>query len=166
MAAKSQSKARKSRLAKKKVGRFSLSRAADATYRGEGLRPFFRYRDLGIKHATRGRVGAHVIRAVRACKEGTGAHKHKLRLQIIYVLKGEVAFWYDGHGEFVLRAGDCVHMPAEIHHELTRGSRDLEMLEITAPAEFATLDVKRDRSPIARRKTPVKAGMPHRADAA
>ena len=62
MAAKSQSKARKSRLAKKKVGRFSLSRAADATYRGEGLRPFFRYRDLGIKHATRGRVGAHVVR--------------------------------------------------------------------------------------------------------
>jgi hypothetical protein len=29
-----------------------------------GLRPFFDYRDLGIKKATQGRVVAHVIRAV------------------------------------------------------------------------------------------------------
>ena len=166
MAAKPRSNGAKKRQGTKKVEKFSLNRAADAIYAGKGLRPYFRYRDLGIKRATGGRVGAHIIRAARACAEGTGAHKHKLKLQIVYVLKGEVAFWYDGQGEFVLRPGDCVHMPAGIHHELIRGSSDLEMLEITAPAEFATVDVKRAQPRTAPRRTTVKAGASQRANAA
>jgi len=127
----------------RKINRFNVSRAASAIFKGEGLRSFFTYRDLGIKTATGGRIGAHVIRATRACSEGTGAHKHVLGFQFVYVLKGRVAFWYDGHGKVVLGPGDCVHMPPEIHHQLIEGSSDLEMLEITSPATFATLDVKR-----------------------
>jgi quercetin dioxygenase-like cupin family protein len=163
MATKVRGKGTKRRQGANMAERFSLNRATEAVYEGEGLRPYFRYRDLGIKRATGGRVGAHIIRAARACTEGTGAHKHKLELQIIYVLKGEVAFWYDGQGEFVLRPGDCVHMPAAIHHELIRGSSDLEMLEITAPAEFATIDVKRIRSKTAPKRTTAKAKVRARA---
>ena len=47
---------------------FSVRHAGDDPFESEGLRAFFEYRDLGIKAATDGRFGAHVIRA----KAGTG----------------------------------------------------------------------------------------------
>jgi len=42
---------------------FTISHADDGKFVGEGLRAFFEYRDLGIKSATKGKFGAHVIRA-------------------------------------------------------------------------------------------------------
>ncbi len=125
----------------KRINRFCVSLARDAAFKGEGLRSFFAYRDLGIKAATGGRVGAHVIRATRPCGDGTGRHRHRLAFQLVYVLKGRVTFWYEGPGEVTLGPGDCVHQPPGITHELIEGSADLEMLEITLPAEFATVDV-------------------------
>lgn len=43
--------------------KFSVSHARDAAFTHDGLRPFFEYRDLGIREATQGKVVAHVIRA-------------------------------------------------------------------------------------------------------
>ena len=40
--------------------------AKDAQW-GKDLRPYFAYRDLGIKDATDGRVLAHIIRAEQPC---------------------------------------------------------------------------------------------------
>ena len=157
MAAKPKGRSQTTSADMRKVNKFNVSRAATAVFKGEGLRPFFTYRDLGIKTATGGRIGAHVIRATRACGEGTGAHKHVLGFQFVYVLKGRVAFWYKGHGRFELGPGDCVHMPPEIHHELIEGSSDLEMLEITSPAAFATLDVQRTSSKAVSAKGAAKA---------
>jgi len=121
-----------------KDNRFVVARLDGATFEGDGLRSFFAYRDLGMKAATDGRFGAHVIRAVRPCTDGTGRHRHSLEFQFVYVLRGEVTFWYDGQGEFTLRAGDSVNQPPGIVHELLRCSADCEMLEITLPAEFET----------------------------
>jgi len=42
---------------------FSVSHAKDAIWSDGGLRSYFEYRDLGIRDATRGQFGAHVIRA-------------------------------------------------------------------------------------------------------
>ena len=125
----------------RKINKFCVNFARDAEFKGEGLRPFFVYRDLGIKAATGGRVGAHVIRATGPCNEGTGPHRHGLDFQLVYVLKGRVKFWYEGEGVVVLGPGDCVHQPPGIMHELIEGSADLDMLEITLPAEFATIDL-------------------------
>ncbi len=125
----------------KRINKFSVSLARNAAFKGEGLRSFFVYRDLGIKAATGGRVGAHVIRATRPCGEGTGRHRHRLAFQLVYVLKGQATFWYERQGEVTLGPGDCVHQPPGIAHELIEGSADLEMLEITLPAEFATIEV-------------------------
>lgn len=119
---------------------FSLVRADDAAFAGDGLRPQFVYRDLGIKGATGGRAGAHVIRATRPPDGGTGAHRHTLDFQMVYVLKGRVAFWYEGQGRVEMKAGDCVYQPPGIRHELLDWSGDMELLEITQPAEFATHD--------------------------
>lgn len=120
--------------------RFHISRAKDASFATDGLRPFFSYRDLGIGEATQGRYHAHVIRAEQLGEKGTGRHLHRLDFQIVYILKGWVTFEYEGEGNVRLEAGDCVLQPPEIRHELTSFSRDLEMLEITSPAEFETVD--------------------------
>jgi len=117
---------------------FTVSHADDSPFAGDGLRAFFEYRDLGIREATGGRFGAHVIRAVPG-KESPGAwHSHDLEFQMVYVLKGWVVFDYEGQGEQVLRAGSCVLQPPGIRHREAGHSDDMELIEITAPAEFGT----------------------------
>jgi quercetin dioxygenase-like cupin family protein len=125
---------------KPKKQSFSLSRAKGAKFRKDGLRGFFEYRDLGIKEATHGRFNAEVIRA-GTVKNYTraGRHYHKLEFQLVYVLKGWVTFDYEGQGSFTLKTGDCVLQPPEIRHELTAFSKDMELLEVTSPADFRTM---------------------------
>ncbi len=117
---------------------FSVSHARDGDYQAGGLRDFFEYRDLGVAAATGGRVGAHVIRARGAHDEAGTTHRHTLDVQLVYVLRGWITFAYAGQGEVTLRAGSCVHQPPGIVHTELGHSADLEMLEITLPATFAT----------------------------
>lgn len=118
--------------------RFSVSHASRSDFRHDGLRPFFEYRDLGIKTATDGFADAHVIRARAGQPAQPTWHAHALDFQMVYVLKGWVRFEYEGEGEMLLAAGDCVHQPPGIRHRELEHSDDLEMLEITLPAEFPT----------------------------
>jgi hypothetical protein len=50
----------------------------------------------------------------------------------------------------MMRAGTCFYQPPRIRHREIRHSKDVEMLEIVAPADFATLDAK--PPPTARRR--------------
>ena len=120
---------------------FSVVHAAETAFDGGGLRPVFEYRDLGIRAATGGRFGAHVIRARRRLGRPMGAHRHTLDFQMVYILKGWARFHYAGAGEVTVRPGDCIHQPPGIHHDLLDYSRDLEMLEIVTPADFVTASV-------------------------
>jgi mannose-6-phosphate isomerase-like protein (cupin superfamily) len=117
---------------------FNVSHPTRGAFKADGLRAFFEYRDLGIAKASRGKILAHVIRA----RAGKGAkpdrHYHRLDFQMVYVLKGWVEFEYEGVGRVRLRKGSCVYQPPGIHHVELRHSRDLEMIEITSPARFAT----------------------------
>ncbi len=117
---------------------FSVSHLRDAVFESAGLRAFFEYRDLGIKAATGGRVGGHVIRATPGGHGGTAWHRHALDVQLVYILKGWVRFDYDGVGEVLLEAGACVHQPPGIRHVEIAHSDDVEILEITLPADFET----------------------------
>ena len=114
-----------------------IHHAATAHFDG-GLRAFFEYRDLGIADASRGRVGAHIIRAA----PGEGArpewHVHDLEFQMVYILKGWVEFEYEDAGFVRLEAGSSVYQPPGVRHREIRHSDDVEMLEITQPAEFVT----------------------------
>jgi mannose-6-phosphate isomerase-like protein (cupin superfamily) len=122
------------------LGRLHVSHLADSPFEGHGLRKHYEYRDLGIAGATGGRVGAHVIRA--ADEHGASpAHTHALDFQMIYIRKGWAVFDYDGAGEVRLEAGSCVYQPPGIRHAEVSHSADLEILEITMPAEFATESV-------------------------
>ncbi len=116
---------------------FALSHARDADW-DAGLRAFFAYRDLGVAAATNGRVGAHVIRARGASDAAGDRHRHTLDFQLVYVLRGWVDFDYDGIGRVRLEPGSSVVQPPGIGHVELGHSDDLEMLEITLPAEFPT----------------------------
>ena len=102
-----------------------------------GLRAFFEYRDLGIRDATGGAFGAHVIRAVPGKHPEPKWHTHDLAFQMVYVLKGWVRFEYEDIGEVELRPGDCVSQPPRVRPRELAHSDDLELIEIPAPAEFA-----------------------------
>jgi quercetin dioxygenase-like cupin family protein len=129
--------------------RFSVSHRAKSKFVRRGLRSYFEYRDLGIRRATRGKVVAHVIRA-RPGKAPHGQwHLHDCDVQFVYVLKGWVEFEYEGVGKVMMRAGSCFYQPPRIRHREIRHSKDVQMLEIVAPAEFETRDSK---APAAKRR--------------
>jgi len=130
---------------------FSASHAKDAVFEERGLRSCFEYRDLGISAATGGKVLAHVIRAKAAAHGGFGWHKHNLDFQMYYVLKGWVKFRYEGVGEVVAEAGSCVHQPPGIRHAELDHSDDLELIEITLPAEFETVETEAPEGAAAKR---------------
>ena len=117
--------------------RTTVRHAAAARF-DPGLRAFFTYRDLGIREATGGAVGAHVIRAVPGQHAQPHWHTHDLAFQMVYVLKGWVRFEYEDVGEVLLQPGDCVYQPPRIRHRELAHSDDLELIEITSPAEFKT----------------------------
>jgi mannose-6-phosphate isomerase-like protein (cupin superfamily) len=126
--------------------KFSVSHLSDAHFEPRGLRSFFEYRDLGIREATDGKVLAHVIRAKPGASGVTGAHFHKLDFQMFYVIRGWIEFDYQGVGRVRAEAGSCVHQPPGIEHDEIAHSDDLELIEITLPAEFETVEVGSLRS--------------------
>ncbi len=121
---------------------FAVSHADDGKFEGRGLRAFFEYRQLGIAEATQGSFGAHVIRAVPGRHSEAAWHTHDLDFQMVYVTQGWVVFEYEGQGEHILREGSCVLQPPGIRHREVTHSDDLELIEITSPAEFATGNVE------------------------
>jgi quercetin dioxygenase-like cupin family protein len=119
--------------------RFSHVRPADTPWRGEGLRDFFHYRDLGVAEATQGRLLVQLVRANNAPEKGTGWHRHEADFHVVYMLKGWARFMY-GETETLVAAGDCVHQRPGIVHYLFDYSPDMEYMEIVAPADFGTVD--------------------------
>jgi quercetin dioxygenase-like cupin family protein len=118
-----------------------VNRAEGAVF-DAGLRAFFAYRDLGVRAATGGGFGAHVIRAVAGEGPRPRWHLHELDFQLVLVLRGSVTFEYEDIGTVTLRPGDSVMQPPRIRHREVAHSDDLELLEVTAPAEFATREVE------------------------
>ena len=106
-----------------------------------GLRAFFEYRNLGVDDATQGKYSANVIRAVPGRHAEPAWHIHHLDFQMIYILQGWVTFEYEGQGEVTFRPGSAALQPPGIRHREIRHSDDLELIEITSPAEFKTESV-------------------------
>jgi quercetin dioxygenase-like cupin family protein len=120
--------------------KFSVSHSDTGGFKDDGLRPFFQYRDLGIRDATQGKIVAHVIRAKPGTHCEPQRHHHGVEFQMVYVLKGWIKFDYEGVGEVTLKAGSCVHQPPGIRHTELGHSDDLELIEIVMPADFETVN--------------------------
>ncbi len=127
---------------KTKAQRFTASHLNEKDFKRDGLRPYAKYRDLGIAKATGGLAQAHVVRLIPPCTdEVRKRHTHAVELQLIYVLKGWIRNEFEGHGEQLMREGTCWLQPPNIEHTVLDYSDDCEMLEIVVPAKFDTVEV-------------------------
>jgi mannose-6-phosphate isomerase-like protein (cupin superfamily) len=134
--------AKPKRAARRASQKFTVSHARDADFKADGLRPYARYRDLGIAAATGGLCQAHVIQMIPpVTDEVRKRHYHDTELQLIYVLKGWMKNEFEGHGEQLMEAGSCWLQPPKIKHTVLDYSDDLEVLEIIVPADFKTVDL-------------------------
>ena len=130
--------------ATKKTQRFTVAHARDGEFKTDGLRPYARYRDLGIAAASDGLCQAHVIRLIGPCTdEVRKRHYHETELQLIYVLKGWMKDEFEGHGEQLMEAGSCWLQPPKIKHTVLDYSDDCEVLEIIVPADFKTVEMSK-----------------------
>ena len=122
---------------------FHVSRASGAPWTADDGEAAFISRDLGLTAATGGRFAADVSRATgRGILEDV--HTHMLDFQIVYVLKGQATFWYEGEGEVTFSKGDFVHQPPGIRHRVVTLSDDCELLQVTSPADYQTVQAAGD----------------------
>ena len=129
---------------------FRVSHLKGSKFARRGLRGYFEYRDLGIERATRGKFVAHVIRARPGKAPHGDWHWHDVDVQFVYVLKGWVLFEYEGVGRVRMKAGSCFYQPPNIRHREIRHSKNLQLIEVVAPASFRT------RASPEARKSPVR----------
>jgi hypothetical protein len=123
---------------------FTVAHARDGDFKTDGLRPYARYRDLGIAAASNGLCQAHVIRLIGPCTdEVRKRHYHDTELQLIYVLMGWMKNEFEDHGEQLMEAGSCWLQPPKIKHTVLDYSDDCEVLEIIVPANFKTVELTR-----------------------
>jgi len=126
-------------MSEKKPWTFVHDLAADAKWT-PGLREIFDYRDLGVKAGSNGAYVAHIIKAngKKMEDEVQHWHIHECDFQFVLVLNGEATFEYEGLGVHTLRKGDAILQTPGIKHREISCSDDYEVLEIVAPANFAT----------------------------
>jgi mannose-6-phosphate isomerase-like protein (cupin superfamily) len=103
-----------------------------------GRRDFFRYRDLGVTAATRGRLRAQVTTAIAGMNRPTGWHFHLCEAQFVYVLNGWIDLDLEGRGLVRLAAGDSIMIPGGLPHNEVCISNDFEILEVSVPADMGT----------------------------
>jgi quercetin dioxygenase-like cupin family protein len=97
------------------------------------------YRDL-IPGRLGGRYIASNIRIQVGGPVPDYVHHHHVDFQMIYCYKGWVKVVYEDQGlPFVLEAGDCVLQPPHIRHRVLECSDNLEVIEVSSPAEHETL---------------------------
>ena len=106
----------------------------------QGLREIFDYRDLGLKDGTNGDYIAHIIKAngKELKDEVKEWHLHECEFQFVLVLNGWATFEYEGEGIKTIRKGDAINQKPMIAHREIACSKDFEVLEIVAPANFKT----------------------------
>ncbi|MDQ3504336.1 MAG: cupin domain-containing protein [Actinomycetota bacterium] len=120
--------------------RFVRHTAADAVWQAWRLAGYV-CRDTGIGAATEGLAGVRVIRREGEAGPIAGAATagdmvHSGELLFWFVLSGTATLHVDGRPDEPLGNGAAVAVPAGTGHRLTESSGDLELLEVTLPAEL------------------------------
>jgi len=115
---------------------------ASTPWQADGLLPGNAYRELAVGAATGGAVGLRHLLSTAPFDKETGWHWHDMDVHAVFVIRGHITFRYrDLPGEHVVRAGECITQPAGVPHNVVDRSSDLELLELTLPQRFASLDL-------------------------
>ena len=123
--------------------RIAISHHREEDFKADGLRAYAQYRDLGVAEASQGLARAHVIRLIGPCDpaEVSKLHFHDVEFQMVYVLKGWIKTYMEGHGETLMKEGSAWTQPPRIKHLIMDYSDDVELLEVILPAEFKTVEL-------------------------
>jgi quercetin dioxygenase-like cupin family protein len=119
-------------------GTLAYSPASDPVYK-PGRRSFFKYRELGVTDATGGRMRAQVTSCTQGLGEPTGWHYHVCEHQFVYMLKGWVDLEFEDGRKVHLVAGDSLMIPGGMRHNETATADELELLEVSVPADMKTV---------------------------
>ena len=123
--------------------KIAISHHREEDFKADGLRAYAKYRDLGIADATGGLARAHVIRLMGPCnpEEVSKLHYHDVEFQMVYVLKGWVKTYMEGHGEMLYEQNSSWTQPPRIRHMILDYSDDVELLVVILPADFKTVEL-------------------------
>lgn len=115
--------------------RFLRHRETEAAW-GPWRIPGFEARDTGISVATGGLAGVAVMR--RTPGIAVPATRHGADILFGFVRAGTMTLAVDGHPDHPLTGGDAFALPRHRTAAIREPSDDLEILEVTLPARFAT----------------------------
>ena len=118
--------------------RLAVSKASEAAY-VPGRRDFFKYRELGVTEATNGRMRAQLTSATQGLGRPTGWHYHACDHQLVFMLKGWVDLEFEDGTKVHLEPGDSLMIPGGMRHNETGTADELELLEVSVPAEMKTV---------------------------
>jgi quercetin dioxygenase-like cupin family protein len=104
-----------------------------------GRRSFFTYRDLGVGQASGGALRAQTMTAVTGMTEPTGWHYHECEGQFIYALRGWVDLEFETGETVRVKKGESLFIPGGMRHNEIATSDDLEILELSVPADMGTV---------------------------
>ena len=119
-------------------GKLAHATVGNANYVA-GRRAFFKYRDLGVTDATDGKLRAQVTSATQGLGKPTGWHYHVCEHQFVYMLKGWVDLEFEDGTKVRLMPGDSLMIPGGMRHNETAKADELELLEVSVPAEMKTV---------------------------
>ena len=82
---------------------------------------------------------ASQIRIKGSGKVDDWVHYHDVSFQTLFCIKGSAKLVYEDQGEpFMFKEGDCILQPPGIRHQVLESFDDLEVIEVTSPADHAT----------------------------
>jgi quercetin dioxygenase-like cupin family protein len=120
------------------TGKLAYAPASDPVYKA-GRRAFFKYRDLGVTDATAGKMRAQLTSATQGMGQPTGWHYHVCEHQLVYMIKGWVDLEFEDGRKIHLTPGDSLMIPGGMRHNETGTADELELLEVSVPAEIRTV---------------------------
>lgn len=104
-----------------------------------GRRDWFKYRDLGVTEASGGALRAQTMSTSKGMSEPTGWHYHVCEGQFVYTLKGWVDLEFEDGTKLRLNQGESLYIPGGMRHNETATSEELEILELSVPADMGTV---------------------------
>jgi mannose-6-phosphate isomerase-like protein (cupin superfamily) len=104
-----------------------------------GRRSFFKYRDLGVTAASSGKIRAQVTMGAEGMTQPTGWHYHVCEGQFVYMLSGWVDLEFEDGQKLRIQSGESLYIPGGLRHNETGASKDLELLELSVPADMGTV---------------------------
>lgn len=117
--------------------RFCKSEAEKAEW-GPWRFPGFEARDTGLSEASGGVGSVKVVRPVGARSRGWA--RHTADILFGFVWKGTLTFVAEDETTHVLTAGDSFVVPPGWNTAFTDVSKDLQLLEVSLPASFETIE--------------------------